>query len=116
MTSRTNTLRLAAVATLALTTLIISGCSATTAPAGGGTTDNKVIGVSVADQKSLFYVAAVEGMKQDPTTAAAAAGVKLANDPKIRVVAVDQKPECGNGQLATYIATDGVKAADKLFT
>ena len=155
MTSRTNTLRLAAVATLALTTLIISGCSATTAPAGGGTTDNKVIGVSVADQKSLFYVAAVEGMKQAAEAAgyklvvlsadnnssqqvnqvqdlitqqvgaliftaqdatAAAAGVKLANDSKIPVVAVDQKPESGNGQLATYIATDSVKAADKLCT
>jgi len=155
MTSGTNTLRLAAVATLALTTLIISGCSSTTAPAGGDTKDNKVIGVSVADQKSLFYVAAVDGMKQAAEAAgyklvvlsadnnssqqvnqvqdlitqqvgaliftaqdatSAAAGVKLANDSKIPVVAVDQKPESGNGQLATYIATDSVKAADKLCT
>lgn len=155
MTSGTNTLRLAAVATLALTTLIISGCSSTTAPAGGDNKDNKVIGVSVADQKSLFYVAAVDGMKQAAEAAgyklvvlsadnnssqqvnqvqdlitqqvgaliftaqdatSAAAGVKLANDSKIPVVAVDQKPESGNGQLATYIATDSVKAADKLCT
>ena len=155
MTSGTNTLRLAAVATLALTTLIISGCSSTTAPAGGDTKDNKVIGVSVADLKSLFYVAAVDGMKQAAEAAgyklvvlsadnnssqqvnqvqdlitqqvgaliftaqdatSAAAGVKLANDSKIPVVAVDQKPESGNGQLATYIATDSVKAADKLCT
>ena len=110
---------------------------------------------SVADQKSLFYVAAVDGMKQAAEAAgyklvvlsadnnssqqvnqvqdlitqqvgaliftaqdatSAAAGVKLANDSKIPVVAVDQKPESGNGQLATYIATDSVKAADKLCT
>lgn len=155
MTTGTNNLRFAAVATLALTTLIISGCSATIAPSSGGSKGDKTIGVSVADQKSLFYVAAVDGMKQAAKAAgyklvvlsadnnssqqvnqvqdlitqqvgaliftaqdatSAAAGVKLANDAKIPVVAVDQKPESGNGKLATYIATDSVKAADKLCT
>jgi ribose transport system substrate-binding protein len=111
--------------------------------------------VSVADQKSLFYIAAVDGMKkaadaagvklvvlsadnnstqqvnqvndlitqqvnalifiaQDAT--AAAAGVKAANKADIPVIAVDEKPESGDGQLATYIATDSVKAADALCT
>ncbi len=113
------------------------------------------IGVSVADQKSLFYVAAVDGMRkaaedagvnlvvlsadnnsnqqvnqvndlltqqvdalifiaQDAT--AAAAGVKAANNVDVPVIAVDQKPESGDGELATYIATDSVKAADELCT
>ncbi len=117
---------------------------------------NKItIGVSVADQKSLFYIAAVDGMRkeaakegvnlvvlsadnnstqqvnqvndlitqqvqalifiaQDATSAAA--GVKAANAANIPVIAVDEKPESGNGQLATYIATDSVKAARNLCT
>jgi ribose transport system substrate-binding protein len=122
------------------------------APAAGG---DYTIGVSVADQKSLFYIAAVDGMNkaaadagvnlvvlsadnnsnqqvnqvndlitqqvdalifiaQDAT--AAAAGVKAANKANIPVIAVDQKPESGEGELATYIATDSVKAADELCT
>ncbi len=129
-----------------------SDAGASSAATGGG---SKVIGVSVADQKSLFYIAAVDGMKkaaadagvkiivlsadnnatqqvnqvndlitqgvgalifiaQDST--AAAAGVKAANTAKIPVVAVDQKPESGSGELATYIATDSIKAADTLCT
>ncbi len=113
------------------------------------------IGVSVADQKSLFYIAEVDGIKkaaqdtgakvivlsadnnstqqvnqvkdlitqqidaliftaQDAT--AAAAGVRAANRANIPVIAVDQKPESGDGKLATYIATDSVKAADALCT
>jgi ribose transport system substrate-binding protein len=115
----------------------------------------KVIGVAVADQKSLFYIAAVDGMKkaakannvklivlsadndankqvgqvnnlitqnvdaivfiaQDAT--AAAAGVKAANKAKIPVIAVDQKPQSGNGVLATYIATNSVAAGEELCT
>lgn len=143
-----------------LVALVAAGCSKTNggAPAGaatGGGGGSKTIGVSVADQKSLFYIAAVDGMKkaaadagvklivlsadnnstqqvnqvndlitqgigalifisQDST--AAAAGVKAANNAKIPVVAVDQKPESGAGKLATYIATDSVKAADELCT
>ena len=117
--------------------------------------DKMPIGVSVADQKSLFYVAAVDGMKdaaakagydlkiaaasnnsslqikqiqdllvqnigalifisQDST--AASAGVKAANKSDVPVVAVDEKPEAGSGKLATYIATDSVKAAKDLCT
>ena len=109
----------------------------------------------MADKKSLFYIAAADGMKkaaedagvnlvllsadnsstqqvnqvndlitqqvdalifiaQDAT--AAAAGVKAANNADIPVIAVDQKPESGDGKLATYIATDSVKAADELCT
>lgn len=147
------------VAALAITTVGILGlaaCSATvSAPAEGEASGSKVIGVSIADQKSLFYVAAVDGMKQAAEEAgyelvvlsadndatkqvnqvqdlltqnvgilvytpqdatAAAAGVKLANDAGVPVVAVDQKPESGNGKLATYIATDSVKAAYELCT
>src|SRR5690349_4032624 len=40
---------------------------------GGGSGGSKKIGVPVADQKSLFYIAAVDGMKK----AAADAGVEL---------------------------------------
>ena len=117
--------------------------------------DKMPIGVSVADQKSLFYVAAVDGMRsaaakagyelkiasasnnssqqvkqvqdllvqnvgalifiaQDAT--AAAAGVKAANRSDVPVIAVDEKPEAGDGKLATYIATDSVKAARDLCT
>ena len=114
-----------------------------------------VIGVAVADQKSLFYVAAVDGMRaaaeaagyelvvasanndsreqvnqvqnllvqqigvlvfisQDST--AASAGVKAANAAGVPVIAVDQRPESGGGDLKTYIATDSVKAARDLCT
>ena len=124
-------------------------------PSGATSSGGKTIGVSVADQKSLFYIAAVDGMKkaaaergvklivlsadndankqvnqvndlltqridalvfiaQDAT--AAAAGVRAANKANVPVIAVDEKPESGNGQLATYIATDSVKAADALCT
>lgn len=117
--------------------------------------DNPAIGVSVADQKSLFYIAAVDGMRdaaqkagytlkiasasnnstqqinqiqnllvqqvgalifipQDAT--AADAGVRAANQQNVPVVAVDERPEGGNGKLATYIATDSVKAARDLCT
>jgi ribose transport system substrate-binding protein len=55
----------AVMATLALTV-----GTATSSQAAGNT---KVIGVSIADQKSLFYIAAADGMKQ----AAKAAGYKL---------------------------------------
>lgn len=117
--------------------------------------DKLTIGVSVADQKSLFYIAAVDGMRKEAAAqgvnlvvlsadnnstqqvnqvndlitqqvnalvfiaqdaTAAAAGVKAANNAGIPVIAVDEKPESGNGKLATYIATDSVKAADQLCT
>src|SRR6476661_8201252 len=123
------------------------GSAATSAGGSGGAAAagcSKPIGVSVADQKSLFYVAAVQGMQaaadkagcelkitsannnssqqveqvndllnqdigalvlisQDST--AAAAGVRAANQAEVPVVAVDQRPESGSGELATYIAT-----------
>ncbi len=129
--------------------------AATTAAAAKPAGKKLTIGVSVADQKSLFYIAAVDGMKkaaadagitlnvlsadndankqvnqvndlltqkpdalifiaQDATSAAA--GVKAANAAKVPVIAVDEKPESGDGQLATYIATDSVKAAQDLCT
>ena len=137
----------------------LTGCSNQApggpAPGGGGGDAKKAIGVSVADQKSLFYVAAVQGMQaqaqkrgyelvvtsanndsnqqvkqvsdlltqqvgaliftsQDST--AAAAGVRAANQASVPVIAVDQRPESGQGELATYIATDSVKAARELCT
>ena len=109
----------------------------------------------MADQKSLFYIAAVDGMKKAATAAgvkiivesadndakkqvnqvndlitqnvnalvfiaqdatSAAAGVKAANAANIPVIAVDEKPESGDGKLATYIATDSVKASHDLAT
>jgi len=115
--------------------------------------DKPVIGIAVADQKSLFYVAAVNGMRDAAKEAgyeinvasasnnsreqidqvnnllvqqigslifishdstAAAAGVKAANDAGVPVIAVDQRPESGDGKLATFIATDSVKAAREL--
>lgn len=129
------------------------GSASGSAAAGAGC--QKPIGVSVADQKSLFYVAAVQGMQaaadkagcqlkitsannnssqqveqvndllsqdigalvfisQDST--AAAAGVRAANQSDVPVIAVDQRPESGSGELATYIATDSVKAAHQLCT
>lgn len=131
----------------------LAACGADSSNAGTGS--QKVIGVSVADQKSLFYVAEVAGIKdeaekqgyevkivsanndssaqvkqvndlltqqigsliftsQDST--AAAAGVRAANQADVPVVAVDQRPEEGAGELATYIATDSVKAAYEVCT
>jgi ribose transport system substrate-binding protein len=132
-----------------------TGGGAPGASGGSGGGEKKVIGVSVADQKSLFYVAEVAGIQaeaqakgvkvvvtsanndsnqqvkqvndlltqqvgaliftsQDST--AAAAGVKAANKAEVPVIAVDQRPESGQGELATYIATDSVKAARELCT
>ena len=140
-----------AVATIAA--LVAGTTSVSTVAQAAG--KQKVIGVAVADQKSLFYIAAVDGMKkaakelnvklivlsadndankqvgqvnnlitqrvdalvfiaQDAT--AAAAGVKAANKAKIPVIAVDQKPQSGNGKLATYIATNSVAAGEELCT
>lgn len=136
-----------------------SSAAAAIASSGGSaaTPDNSkfTIGVSVADQKSLFYIAAVDGMKKAAAAAgvkiivlsadnnsnqqvnqvndlitqqvnalifiaqdatAAAAGVRAANKANIPVIAVDEKPESGDGKLATYIATDSVKAASALCT
>jgi ribose transport system substrate-binding protein len=131
-----------------------SGSAGGTSAAGGGNKKPK-IGVSVADQKSLFYIAEADGIRQAAQEAgvdvvllsadnnstqqvnqvnnlltqgidvliftaqdatAAAAGVRAANKAKVPVIAVDQKPEGGNGKLATYIATDSVKAAEALCT
>lgn len=135
--------------------LLGAACAMTLAPAAAMAGDKPVIGVAVADQKSLFYVAAVDGMRaaaeaagyelsiasanndsreqinqvenllvqqigalvfisQDST--AAAAGVKAANKAGVPVIAVDQRPESGSGELQTYIATDSVKAARDLCT
>ncbi|GAB4100467.1 substrate-binding domain-containing protein [Sinomonas halotolerans] len=142
----------AVLAGLAALSLAACGSDGGGGSAGAG---KKVIGVSVADQKSLFYVAEVAGIKdeakklgyevnitsanndssaqvkqvndlltkqigaliftsQDST--AAAAGVRAANEADVPVVAVDQRPESGQGELATYIATDSVKAAYELCT
>jgi ribose transport system substrate-binding protein len=117
--------------------------------------DQPLIAASVADQKSLFYIAAVDGMRaaaeeaglafnvasannnsreqigqvqnlliqqpeallfisQDST--AAAAGVRSANEAGVPVIAVDQRPESGEGEIVTFIATDSVKAARDLCT
>ena len=147
---------LTAVAVLGLTACGTGGGSAPAAGGGGGGgAAEKIIGVSVADQKSLFYVAEVAGIQaraqekgvkvvitsanndsnqqvkqvndlltqqiqaliftsQDST--AAAAGVRAANQANVPVIAVDQRPESGQGKLATYIATDSVKAANQLCT
>ena len=141
----------------ALAAALVAATSLTACGSAGGSSSGGkgVIGVSVADQKSLFYVAEVAGIKaeakkqgydvkitsanndssaqikqvsdlitqqiqaliftsQDST--AAAAGVKAANAADVPVIAVDQRPENGAGKLATYIATDSVKAADQLCT
>jgi ribose transport system substrate-binding protein len=130
-------------------------CAFAIAPSFAVAQENPLIGVAVADQKSLFYIAAVDGMKaaaeelgyelnvqsannnarqqidqvnnlliqqigalifisQDST--AAAAGVRAANQAGVPVIAVDQRPETGAGDLVTYIATDSVKAARDLCT
>ncbi len=135
--------------------LLGAACAMTLVPAAAIAQDKPVIGIAVADQKSLFYVAALDGMKaaaeaagykvvvavanndsqeqvnqvenllvqdigvlvfisQDST--AAAAGVKAANKAGVPVIAVDQRPETGEGKIATYIATDSVKAARDLCT
>ena len=153
-------LRTAALITAGVLVAALAGCGSdsegtSTASGAGGGSDKVRIGVSVADQKSLFYIAEVDGIKaaaekegveivllsadnnstqqvnqvndlitqgvdaliftaQDAT--AAAAGVRAANVAKIPVIAVDQKPEAGEGKLATYIATDSVKAAEALCT
>ncbi|SDE95278.1 ribose transport system substrate-binding protein [Paracoccus isoporae] len=121
----------------------------------GAAAQDGLIAASVADQKSLFYIAAVDGMRaaaeeagldfnvasannnsreqisqvqnllvqqpdallfisQDST--AAAAGVKAANSAGVPVIAVDQRPESGDGDIVTFIATDSVKAARDLCT
>ena len=69
---------------------------------------NQVNDLITQGVKALIFTA------QDAT--AAAAGVRAANVAKIPVIAVDQKPEAGGGKLATYIATDSVKAAEALCT
>lgn len=153
MTRRSTAIRnICAATVLGLASFSLAACG-NGASAGDG--DKQVIGVSVADQKSLFYVAEVAGIKdeakkqgyevritsanndssaqvkqvndlltqqigaliftsQDST--AAAAGVRAANDAGVPVIAVDQRPESGEGDLATYIATDSVKAAYELCT
>ncbi|WP_334172748.1 substrate-binding domain-containing protein [Sinomonas sp.] len=141
----------AVAAALAALSLAACGQDSSASSTGG----KKVIGVSVADQKSLFYVAEVAGIKdeakkqgydvnitsanndssaqvkqvndlltkqvgaliftpQDSTSAAA--GVRAANNANVPVVAVDERPDPGQGKLATYIATDSVKAAYNLCT
>lgn len=161
MATHSKAIRMACTTTaLGLATLTLAACGAgdeggSGDGAGSGDGDKKVIGVSVADQKSLFYVAEVAGIEaeaekqgyevkitsanndssaqvkqvndlltqqigaliftsQDST--AAAAGVRAANEADVPVVAVDQRPEEGEGELATYIATDSVKAAYELCT
>lgn len=143
-------------------------CAALALAAGGVSANNMVlptqpaiaaekpsIAVAVADQKSLFYIAAVSGMRdaaqkagyelkvasaadnstlqinqiqnllvrqpgalifipQDATSASA--GVRAANQAGVPVIAVDERPEGSNVKLATYIATDSVKAARDLCT
>lgn len=155
MTRRSTAIRnICAATVLGLATASLAACG-NGASAGEGDGDKQVIGVSVADQKSLFYVAEVAGIKdeakkqgyevritsanndssaqvkqvndlltqqigaliftsQDST--AAAAGTRAANDAGVPVIAVDQRPESGEGDLATYIATDSVKAAYELCT
>lgn len=154
MTRRSTSARhLCVAAALGLAAMSLAACGSDDAAGSAG--GKKVIGVSVADQKSLFYVAEVAGIKdeaekqgyevklvsanndsdaqvnqvndlltqqigaliftsQDST--AAAAGVRAANEADVPVVAVDQRPESGDGELATYIATDSVKAAYELCT
>lgn len=139
--------------------LLAAGWAAGHVPVLGATpaiaAPKQAIAVAVADQKSLFYIAAVAGMRdeakkdgydlrvasadnnstqqinqvqnllvqqpgalifisQDATSASA--GVRAANGAGVPVIAVDEKPEGGDLKLATYIATDSVKAADELCT
>ena len=153
MTRHKTILRITCLAAaLTLGAVSLTACGGNDAAAGGG---KKVIGVSVADQKSLFYVAEVAGIKDEAAkqgyevkivsanndssaqvkqvndlltqqigsliftsqdSTAAAAGVRAANQADVPVIAVDQRPEDGAGDLATYIATDSVKAAYELCT
>lgn len=153
MTRRTSLVRsTAAIAMVALASVSLAACNGSSSNEAGGS-GKKVIGVSVADQKSLFYVAEVAGIKDEAAklgydvkitsanndsaaqvkqvndlltqqigsliftsqdSTAAAAGVRAANQADVPVIAVDQRPEDGDGQLATYIATDSVKAAYQL--
>ncbi len=124
-------------------------------PVAARAAEKPAIAVAVADQKSLFYIAAVAGMRdaaqkagyvlkiasaadnstlqinqiqnllvqqpgalvfipQDAT--AAEAGVRAANQANVPVIAVDERPDSGKAKLATYIATDSVKAARDLCT
>jgi ribose transport system substrate-binding protein len=157
VTRATRWILTATAATAALTACGGDSGNETASASGGdgGGGGDCTIGVSLADQKSLFYIAEADGIKaaaeeegveivllsadnnstrqvnqvndlitrgvnaliftaQDAT--AAAAGVRAANQADIPVIAVDQKPESGSGELATYIATDSVKAAEELAT
>lgn len=155
MTRRSRVLLPTVCALAMLATAACGGGEAEPAASGQAGGEKRTIGVSVADQKSLFYIAEADGIKkaaadlgvevvvlsadnnstqqvnqvndlitqnvdaliftaQDAT--AAAAGVRAANRAEIPVIAVDQKPESGDAKLATYIATDSVKAADALCT
>jgi len=167
-----NTKRIALTVTTVIATAgLLAACGSSSAdeaaPAEGGAATSAAaeaaegaesikIGVSLADQKSLFYIAEADGIKtacdengvecvvlsadndaqrqvqqvndllaqdidaliftaQDAT--AASAGVKAASDAGVPVIAVDQKPQDDNAALlATYIATDSVKAAEALCT
>jgi ribose transport system substrate-binding protein len=152
---RTPVLRVSTAVLFGLATASLAACGSDSAAGSGDGGGKQTIGVSVADQKSLFYVAEVAGIEdeaekqgydvkivsanndsdaqvnqvndlltqqigaliftsQDST--AAAAGVRAANQAEVPVVAVDQRPESGEGDLATYIATDSVKAAYDLCT
>ena len=133
-----------------------AGTASAAAAGDAGAAESVKIGVSLADQKSLFYIAEADGIKtacdaegvecvilsadndaqrqvqqvndllaqdidaliftaQDAT--AASAGVKAASDAGVPVIAVDQKPQDDNAALlATYIATDSIKAAEALCT
>lgn len=156
-----------AIVALAASVLVLSACGgssddADATVAAETTTEEQTrtadgsykIGISIADQKSLFYIAEADGIKtacdengveciilsadndgqrqvqqindllaqdidaliftaQDAT--AASAGVKAADTAGVPVIAVDQKPQDENAELlATYIATDSVKAAEAL--
>lgn len=63
------------------TSLALAGCSST---AGAGqqaaNADNKTIGVSVSDQTSLFYIAAVDGMEDEAKAQGYKLIVQQAND------------------------------------
>lgn len=108
--------RIALVSTAVLALVSGSGLAVSTSQAAA---KQKVIGVSVADQKSLFYIAAVDGMKK----AAAANNVKLIilsadNDANKQVGQVNNLLT-QNINALVYIAQDataaaaGVKAANK---
>ena len=65
--SRIRTRVIVASAAVIAGTLRFTGCRSTIAPVttGGDPAENiKTVGVAVADQKSLFYVAAVDRMEQ----------------------------------------------------